>query len=87
MSVNILIGKSRHQSRSDREREKLQAQISTYALRHHSDLDLMQRAEELQASKDRLVGNEPVGPSEVRMDRVIHEFVTLVDAVLNRHGL
>lgn len=39
MAARILIGKNRYQSRSDREREKLQAQISTYAIRQNAEHD------------------------------------------------
>jgi hypothetical protein len=76
MAVNILIGKSRHQSRSDREREKLQAQISTYAVRFHQDRD----AEERRAFERRL----QVEPPTVRQARDLEDFISSVARIVER---
>jgi hypothetical protein len=77
MARNILIGKSRHQSRSDREREKLQAQISTYAVRHQAEQD----AEERRKLEQRIQAAEvPLRASG--MDNFIAYALWLVDATL-----
>ena len=40
MAHKILLRAKRFATTSDRQREKLQAQISVYALRHHADKDI-----------------------------------------------
>jgi hypothetical protein len=79
MAANILIGKTRFTSRSDREREKLQAQISTYAIRHNAD-----SAERELASK-RALGIEDAMPKRTgfhRLESWIEKTIALVDNTL-----
>ena len=78
MAVNILLRKSRYASRSDREREKLQSQIETYAIRHRADQDLRSRVEHLQRIED-LSKVQPV----TRMDSFIDWCFALVSGVLS----
>jgi hypothetical protein len=81
MAAHILIGKARFTSRSDRERDKLQAQISTYAIRHNAD------SVERELASRRALGQEiEVGvPTQIgfcRLETFIDWAFALVDAKL-----
>lgn len=72
-----LVSKTRYASRSDREREKLQAQISCYALRHNMDRD----AEELRKARERIEQPEPREAAS-GLDSFIERCFEMVDAAL-----
>jgi hypothetical protein len=72
---SILIGKSRHQSRSDREREKIQSQISTYALRFHTESDAVER----RILEQRLEAVSTPPRIDSKLDSFIDRMLTLVD--------
>jgi len=76
---NLLIGKSRYTSNSDRERERLQAQITTYAIRHHSDLEIKQQSEFFKTQQSRLEKNEQTSR---RLDSFIDHCIQLVEDCL-----
>lgn len=78
MASRILIGKSRFASRSDREREKLQAQISTYALRHNAERD----AEQHRLQLARLEAQPEPSPLP-QMDGFIDWAIALVSGVVS----
>jgi hypothetical protein len=71
-----LVGVKRFQSRSDRERERLQAQISTYAIRHHADRDAEERRKQMERMEEPL----PASPED-RLDSFIEFCVGLVERI------
>lgn len=77
MAVNILIGKERFAARSDREREKLQAQISCYAIRHNAD------SVERELASKRALGLEDAMPKQTGFQRM-HSFIENTIAVVDR---
>ena len=75
MAHKSLIGKQRYAARSDRERERLQSQISTYAIRHHAE----DARQQLRIASGRLEEERisPIAKLEGWIDRTIR----LVDAM------
>jgi hypothetical protein len=82
--VNILIGKQRYASTSDRQREKLQAQITTYSIRHHSEQALKEEGERLRVLGQSLESRVEVAQDirEVQLDRLVDNYIALVDRVM-----
>ena len=81
MAVNILVGKQRYQARSDREREKLQATITTYILRHH----LESQQEEMRKLAVRLAAPDPQLEAATNgIDSFIEATFEIVDRTLAR---
>jgi len=80
-----LVGKSRYASRSDRERERLQAQITTYAIRHHADLELKQEGERMRVLGQRMESRVEVAQDlrEMQLDRMVDNYLRLVERVMN----
>lgn len=78
MAVNILIGKQKFTSRSDRERERLQSQISTYALRLNADRDSAER----KAFEQRLQA-EAQTPA-IQAERDIEDWLSLCTRIVER---
>jgi hypothetical protein len=84
MASQILIRAKRFATRSDREREKLQSQIHTYAIRHNAD------SLERELASKRALGQEievvPVDvPTQIgfcRMESFVEWAIALVDAKL-----
>jgi hypothetical protein len=81
MAVNILIGKERFASRSDREREKLQAQISCYAIRHNADSVERELASKRALGQEIEVG-EPTRICVERLESFIETTILVVDRAL-----
>jgi hypothetical protein len=81
MAVNILIGKERFASRSDREREKLQAQISCYAIRHNADSIERELASKRALGQEIEVG-EPTRIGIERLESFIETTILVVDRAL-----
>ena len=81
MAANILIGKARFTSRSDREREKLQAQISTYAIRHNAD-SIERELASKRALGQEIEVSEPTRIGFCRLESFIEKTIALVDARL-----
>jgi hypothetical protein len=85
--VNILIGKQRYASTSDRQRERLQSTITTYAIRHHADEALKEQAEGLRVLgrsmevSDRFKVARDIG--EINLDRFIDGYIEMVDRVMS----
>ncbi|MGH9499643.1 MAG: hypothetical protein ACRD3L_10935 [Terriglobales bacterium] len=80
---NCLIGKKRFTSRSDREREKLQAVISTYSIRYNADRD----AEERRTFERRLqaASEPPTVTSQRNLEAWLTSVVALVERVVPCH--
>lgn len=81
MAVNILVGKTRYSARSDREREKLQAQISAYALRFNADKDIEMQGQFLRKQKATL---QESGNQIESLCRLVDRYVEIVDRVFTR---
>jgi hypothetical protein len=80
MASKILMRAKRFATTSDRQREKLQAQINVYALRHHADKDIELQSQYLRTAADRL--SEPTHVGFQRLNSWIENTIAVVDRVL-----
>lgn len=76
--TSVLARKQRFQARSDREREKLQATISTYVTRHHA----AEERQQLEISSARLEEGAPVEPEFQQMESWIEQTIAMVTEVM-----
>jgi len=84
-----LVGKGRYQSRSQREQDRVQSQIHTFAIRYWADQALKEEGERLRClgrSLDApMQSREQIAQDmqEVQLDRFVDSCIVLVDRVMN----
>lgn len=84
MAINILLGKTRYAARSDRERERLQAQISCYALRFNADKDIEMQGQFLRKQEATL---QESGNQIESLCRLVDRYIEIVDRVFAQCGV
>jgi hypothetical protein len=83
-----LVGKGRYQSRSQREQDRVQSQIHTFAIRYWADEELKQQAEVLRCLGQRLESpmqsREQIAQDlgEVNLDRFVETCFEIVERVM-----
>jgi hypothetical protein len=82
--ANILVGKGRYQSRSQREQDKAQGQITTFAIRYWADQALKEEGERLRCLGKRMESRVEVAQDlrEIQMDNYIETVYQLVERVM-----